>query len=483
MRLRLVLPFGLVCAAALLAARSAAAPKAVDRRPPNFVFILGEGNGWSNTSVQMDDRLPGSRGAYSWTPNLERLAREGMRFSDFYAASPRCTPSRAAFFTGVSPARLHMTYINESGREDGGGPRRRPAPNAPVGPARLLAPEPVIELPTGTQTIGDVLKAEGYATAHFGKWHVGRVSPARHGFDETDGANGNEGPDRRGAPNPKEAYALTERGLDFLTRRAADARPFYLQLSHYPGRSIEEATPETRKELAERFGNRPGRDGEQPAIIADMDKTIGLVLQKLDALGLAERTYVIYSADHGTQGRNGNAPLAGGKGSVREGGVRVPFIIRGPGIKPGTCSHVRAGGWDLLPTLADLAGSRQPLPPNVEGGSFGRILTSGGVGTVRRPRAELVIHFPHYDLNNGGPASALYLDQYKLVRSFETGTSSLFDLSRDLGEQRDLATEMPDRAANMDRLLTAYLKAVNAQVPRPNPQTSPRGEGPSSKTP
>lgn len=458
-------------AAALLVSLSGTLPRRTDAAPPeaegrpNFIFILGEANGWANTSVQMDDRVPGSKGAGYWTPNLERLAREGMRFSDFYAACPRCTPSRAGFLTGISPTRLHMTYINRSGQEDGGGPRRPMLrPFTPV-ITKLLPPEPLIELPAGVKTVGDVLRAEGYATAHFGKWHVGRVSPLQHGFDESDGANGNEGPDRSGPPNPKQAYSLTEQGLAFVEKEVRAGKPFYLQLSHYPGRFPEEALPETRRMLEARVGVRPGRQAAQAAIIADMDRTIGLVLKKLDDLGAAQRTYVIYSADHGTQGGFENAPLSGGKGSLREGGVRVPFIVRGPRVKAGTCSHVRGVCWDLLPTLADLAGSKQRLPAEVEGGSLGSVLRENGTGSVKRPREEVVLHFPHYDLGNGGPASALYLDHYKLIHSYDPEADSLYDLSTDLAEEKNLATVMPERAAGMSARLSAYLKAVAAQMP------------------
>jgi len=436
---------------------------------PNFVFILGEGNGWSDTSVQMDDRIANSRSPVYRTPNLERLAREGMRLSDFYAACPRCTPSRAGFFTGISPTRLHMTYVNRTGQEDGGGPRGARRPFVAAAAQKLVPPAPLIELPAGVLTVGDVLKTAGYATAHFGKWHVGRVSPARHGFDETDGANGNEGPEPGVAPNPKQAYALTERGIAFMQNQVKAGKPFYVQLSHYPGRSIEEALPETRRELEALPGFRPGRQAGQAAVIADMDKSIGLVLKALDELGVASNTYVIYSADHGTQGGSGVAPLSGGKGSLREGGVRVPFIVRGPGVKPGACSHVRGVCWDLLPTLAELAGVPQPPPAEVEGGSLAAVFKSGGTGTVRRPREEIVLHFPHYDLGNGGPASTAYQGHYKLSHSYDTGASSLFDLTTDLGEQNDLAAEMPERTSEMGARMRAYLKAVDAQMPARRP--------------
>ena len=164
----------------LLAAGWMTAADAISASAPNFVVILTEAQGWSNTSVAMDDRLPESRSRIFTTPAVERLAREGMRFAQGYATSPRCTPSRAALFTGKSPAVLHMTYVG-IGRD-----------SSPVRTA-LIPPEPVLELPTSATTVAELLKGAGYRTAHFGKWHVGRVDPAKHGFDESDGPTGNGG--------------------------------------------------------------------------------------------------------------------------------------------------------------------------------------------------------------------------------------------------------------------------------------------------
>ncbi|MBM3961299.1 MAG: hypothetical protein FJ306_05260 [Planctomycetes bacterium] len=150
------------------------------------------------------------------------------------------------------------------------------------------------------------------------------------------------------------------------------------------------------------------------AILHDLDRELGRLLAGLAELGRADRTYVIVSCDHGASGRDANAPLRGGKGSVLEGGVRVPFLVRGPGVAAGACSHVRASACDLLPTLADLAGIAA-WPAAVEGGSLAAVWRGGGTGSVRRPREEFVVHFPHSDLQNGGPVSAIYLDEWKLI--------------------------------------------------------------------
>ncbi len=463
---------------------------------PNFIFILGEGHGWSSTSVQMDDRVPTSKQADGLTPNLEKLAAQGMRFSDFYATCPRCTPSRASFFTGISPAKLHMTYVNESGNQRDGKDRAKGRPAAPgKGQAdadvpllqRMIAPQPDMELPSGVKTTGDVLRAGGYATAHFGKWHVGRASPARHGFDETDGANNNDGPAHNAKPNPVESRSITDKGLAFMEAQTKAGRPFFLQLSHYSASNEDEVTPESLAEVKALMPGLKGKAMFTAAGMRDMDKAIGRVMQCVAELGIADRTYIFFSTDHGSPGGGGggggnrgggeaNAPLARGKGSVQEGGVRIPFIVRGPGIKPGTISHVRATGMDLLPTLADLARAPIAVDPKskdekltIEGGSLVPVLKGGGDGTVKRPHEEIVIHFPHYDLGNGGPASAIYVGNLKLLRVDETGHRMLFDMSTDWAEKDDLAASKPDKVKELEARLDAYLDAVHAQRAVPNP--------------
>ncbi len=414
---------------------------------PNFVVLMAEAQGWAQTSVLMDDRVPESRSRVFSTPGLERLARSGMRFTYGYALSPRCTPSRAALFTGRGPAALRMTYVG-AGRE--GGPVR----------TALIPPEPLLEMPTGEVTVGELLKDAGYTTAHFGKWHVGRTDPARHGFDASDGPTSNGGPDNVASPNPKQAYGMTERGIAFMQKAKSAGKPFYLQLSHYPNQE--------RKE-----GSRPGRDSAK-ADADEIDKTFGLLLDGIERLGLSGTTYIFYTADHGGQGRGTNAPLSGGKGSVLEGGLRVPFLISGPGIAGDVCSRVPATACDILPTIAELAGVRTTLPAGVEGGSLVPVLRDpAGRGAVRRPREELVFHFPHYDLGNGGPATALLLGGFKLIRNYETKQTRLFELEKDPGESRDLAASMPGKAAELGQRLDAYLKAVSAQMARPNPDYDP----------
>ena len=369
-----------------------------------------------------------------------------------------CSPTRAALLTAIGPAALHMTYVGV-GRETG-----------PVRTA-LIPPEPILEMPTAVTTVAEMLKGVGYTTAHFGKWHVGRTDPGKHGFDESDGATNNGGPDGVANPNPKQSFGMTERGIAFMRRAQLAGKPFYLQLSHYPNQERKEG------------GGGNGRDRDTVRADSDeIDQTVMQLLTALDTLDLPGRTYVIYTADHGGQGRNGNAPLSGGKGAVTEGGLRVPFLIRGPGIAGNVCSRVPVTACDVLPTIAELAGVRAALPAAVEGGSLAAVLRDqAGRGNVQRSREELVFHFPHYDMGNGGPATAILLGGYKLVRNYEKKTQRLFDLENDPGEERDLAAKLPEKAAELDARLTRYLNAVAAQMAQPNPNYDPtKADNPSA---
>ena len=437
--------------------------RAADTVRPNFVVIMGEAQGWASASVQMDDAVAGSKSALAHTPSLEKLAAGGMRFANFYAASPRCTPTRVALFTGKSPTALHMTFVGE-------GKGGKESSFSETG-SKVIPPQQVSQLPESELTIASMLKREGYATAHFGKWHVGRVSPARHGFDENDGPNNNGGPDDVENPNPKQAFANAERGMDFMARQAKAGKPFYLQISHYAGRGGTDAKPETYADVRRRATtDRDQRLVGGAAVTQDMDTTIGMLMAKLDSLGIAERTYFIYTSDHGAQGRNANGALSNGKGTVWEGGLRVPLIVRGPGVKAGVCSHTFATTVDILPTIATIAHVKEPLPKGIEGGSLTTVLGGAANAPVKRAREEFVVHFPHYDKDEQGPASALVLGNLKLIHPYDTNVPALFDLSKDIGEQHDLAKERAKETADLDRKLNEYLKSVGALMPVPNPK-------------
>jgi arylsulfatase A-like enzyme len=203
----------------------------------------------------MDGEPPSHARPAGLTPNLEKLAADGMRFSDFYATAPRCTPSRTSFVTGISPAKLHMTYQNE------GGNSRREEGNGDQYLLLKMVPPPVeTTLPKGVKTTGNWLGELGYASAHFGKWHVGRQAPTAIGFDLSDGPNGNQGPDRGTAPNPEQCEVITDKGIAFMREQVKAGKPFYLQISHYGYGSEEEATPAAvakARELVPGVGGKP----------------------------------------------------------------------------------------------------------------------------------------------------------------------------------------------------------------------------------
>ncbi|MEO6741426.1 MAG: sulfatase-like hydrolase/transferase, partial [Chthoniobacteraceae bacterium] len=337
--------------------------------------------------------------------------------------------------------------------------------------SKVIPPQQISQLPESEVTIASMLKREGYATAHFGKWHVGRVSPTRHGFDENDGPNNNGGPDDVENPNPKQAFATAERGMDFMARQAKAGKPFYLQVSHYAGRGGTDAKPETYADVRRRATNdRDQRLVGGAAVTQDMDTTIGMLMAKLDELGIAKNTYFIYTSDHGAQGRNANGPLSNGKGTVWEGGLRVPLIIRGPGVKAGVCLHTFATTVDILPTIAAIAHMREPLPKGIEGGSLAAVLGGAANASVKRAREEFIAHFPHYDKNELGPASALVLGSMKLIHPYDTNVPMLFDLAKDIGEQHDLAEDRAKETADLERRLNEYLKLVSAGMPTANPK-------------
>lgn len=463
----------LAIVAGCLASLSIGPGRAADSVPPapsrpNFVLILGEGQGWASMSVPMNDAVPDARNTLGRTPHLDSLARQGMRFSDAYTSLPRCTPARAALFTGRNPASMHMTFIGEGRGDETVGNARR-----------MVPPRCLLELPPETVSIAEYLKGEGYATAHFGKWHVGRESPSIHGFDEHDGATGNGGPENVNEPNPKEAFGLTERGLAFMARQTAAGKPFYLQMSHYAGRSEASARASTVESVKGRGAGWNEKEIGAAAVAEDMDATVGTVLKKIDELGIAGRTYVVYTADHGCPGRNG--PLTAGKGSLWEGGLRVPFVVRGPGVASGSVSRVRVVMTDIFPTLAELARAAAPLPAGIEGGSVAAVLAHGGTGEVRRAHADIVFHYPHYDHGNDGPASAILLGDYKLLLAYETGVARLFDVVKDPGERRDLARETPAKVAELKDLLAGRLKEMNVQMAVPNPGYDPNARPPANE--
>jgi arylsulfatase A-like enzyme len=362
---------------------------------------------------------------------------------------------------------------------------------------RPLRPVDNVEaLPLEKITIAQALKKAGYATAMFGKWHLsdqGEYHPSRRGFDEAIVSMGRHFDFNT---NPKTEYPqgiyladwLTDKAADFI-RRHKDG-PFFLYLPHFAVHSPHEAKPD----LIEKFKPKPPVGGHSnptyAAMIASVDESVGRLMAELDALKIADKTVLIFSSDNGGVGgyaRAGikgggsatdNAPLRGGKGMLYEGGVRVPYIFRRPGrIAAGRVCDVPINSVDLYPTLLEIAGAEADPSYALDGTSYAPILSNGGKTTT--PRPPLFWHFPGYLGAAEGswrttPAGAIRQGDWKLQEFFEDGRIELYNLREDVGEDKNLAAQMPDKAKDLHVRLIAWRKAISAPMPTPNkPSPSP----------
>ena len=449
-----------------------APPNLPDR--PNILVILTDDQGWNGSSVSMLSSRADSKSDFYETPNIERLAARGMTFSSGYAA-PNCSPSRLSLLTGKSPARLKMTDIigRASGTEYEGHPILPPGHvDNPSG--RIL------EIPDAEETLAELIKAKdsSYATALFGKWHLGGTGPAVNGFDESDGPTGNEN-GNFGGTDPKHVFSLADKAKAFINKNVAATKPFYLQLCHYAVHEDTYALPET---IAKYQAKKPGtvhHDPEFAAMTENLDTSLGEVWDALEdpngdgnkADSVVDSTYVVMLSDNGAVDTiSDNVPLFMGKASTWEGGIRVPFFAAGPGIAPGSRSEVPVSEYDVLPTIADLLKATPAHAKVLDGGSLAPLLY-GQSSAVERPASSFVFHFPHYQVAKGSkPMSSIRDGNYKLVHFYEGGDDHLFDLSLDLGEQNDLAKKMPERIRTMRRVLRDYLVDVKAPMPRLNPE-------------
>jgi arylsulfatase A-like enzyme len=449
---------------ALLVSLGSAAP--LFAAPPNVVYIMADDMGWTGLGCQ------GS--TYYETPNIDRLAREGARLTDGYSCGPNCQPTRAALMSGQYGPRTGVYTVGNINRFNWRSRPLRPADNVVK-----LAPEKV--------TFAEALKKAGYATGHFGKWHLGQ-DPAHHplaqGFDESVVSMGkhfnfNTNPK---AEHPKGEYLadfLTDRSIDFIKRHKGG--PFLLCLHHFGVHTPLEAKPE----LVAKFKNKPPSHGQHnptyAAMTASVDESVGRVLKALDELGLAENTLVIFTSDNGGVGgydREGltnknntdNAPLRSGKGSLYEGGVRVPYIFRWKGtIAPGRVVAAPINSVDLYPTLLELAGAKAPADYPLDGSSYVSLLK----GADTRSREPLYWHFPGYLGAGRGqwrttPAGSTRDGDWKLIEFFEDGRLELYNLKDDLGEKTNLAAKRPDKVKELHAKLIAWRTRIHAPMPTKN---------------
>ena len=431
---------------------------------PNIVFIYADDMGWTGSSVEMIEGDSSTKSDFYITPNLEKLAAQGMTFSQAYSPGPMCTPSRASVLTGQTPAKLHITTPG-GGRTDGS--------------KKLLTPTPTTRLSEDLPTIGTLLKAEGYSTALLGKWHIGRGDHAgRYGFDLHDGSteNASNGTDT----DPKEIFSLTDRGIRFMEENVKAGKPFYLQLSHYAVHSPTQARPDSvdKFKLLPSGGNHI--DTEYAAMTWDLDVSIGRIFQALEDLEITDNTYLVFMSDNGAAGnprKPNNAPLHAGKGSLFEGGIRIPFLLQGPDIPTNQYCTEAVSGTDLFPTFCEWAGV--PSIGKIDGTSLVPLFTGQ---KFQRLEKGLLFHYPHYGQGPAQkPQSAIIVGNYKLMKDWETNRYTLFDLSEDIGEENDLSKSNPSKRAELIKLLEQRLTEVDAQFPTINTDYDPDAQASSGR--
>ncbi|MSU41616.1 MAG: N-acetylgalactosamine 6-sulfate sulfatase (GALNS) [Pedosphaera sp.] len=449
---------------------------AAAQRAPNIVLILMDDLGWADLGCY------GS--SFYKTPNLDKLAKDGMRFTDAYAACPVCSPTRASLMTGKYPARLNLTDW---------------LPGRPDRPEQMLArPNIRQQLPLEETTLAEALGKAGYATAHVGKWHLGGegFGPAAQGFqhqiagDHTGTPLSYFAPFQRAGrfmPGLEKAEAgeyltdrLTVESCKFI--EANKAKPFFLYLAHYAVH-----TPLTAKaEYINRYPNAtaPGSQSNRvyAAMVQSMDESVGRIVQCLQQQGLTENTLMLFTSDNGglctVEGPQTpatfNGPLREGKGWLYDGGIRVPLLARWPGvIKPGSVCAEPVSSVDLFPTVLAAAGAA--VPAGVDGVNVLPLLK----GQVQ-PRGPIYWHYPHYSNQGGKPGGAVRDGDWKLIEWYESGRSELFNVRADRGEGQNQAPKETVIANRLRGLLDAWRRETGAQMPLANPQyrpNPPRADG------
>ncbi|MFC1653032.1 sulfatase-like hydrolase/transferase [Planctomycetota bacterium] len=451
--------------------------KSLEVSPPNFIVILTDDQGWAGTNVPMDATVEKSSSPFFITPQLGRLADMGVRFSQGYSSAPKCAPARAGLLTGQTPARLRYT-------ENGNG--RNQVSHSKKVNGTVICPNGKDDLSKDAMTIGEWFKqnAPHYTTAHFGKWHVGRPGngPADRGFDVSDGPTGNaDGNIRDSNPvnfppdDPKWVFTLSNRANAFMKDQVTKRKPFYLQISHYAVHLKEYASPSTTAEVNSRGDTPKGLNPVYVAMTQDLDTAVGKVLDEVKELGIDDTTYIFYISDNGGEREIANGPLAKKKRWNWEGGIRVPFVVSGPGIPKGQISKVPAVGFDIFPTICDLTGHGDKIPNDVDGGSLKDVLFNPTSGQIKRDFPGLFFHVGRYFKTYFvTPHSALILGDYKFIIEYDskdkTGSHRwLYNLKEDIGEKNNLVTSMPEKAREMERQLMTHLKDVAAEIPTTNP--------------
>ena len=453
-----------------------------DRERPNIIVIHVDDLGWADLSVQ------GS--TFYETPHIDRLASEGMRFTDGYASAAVCSPTRAALLTGRYPARVGITDWIRARFQGGEVPEDGQNPSGYEGGSNrpLLTPRNPLWMEHEEVTIADILKEAGYKNVHIGKWHLG----SEDWYPETQGFHINIGGTDLGEPpsffdpyyRETTGYIPTleprEEGEYLTDREAWEAanfidqhhdRPFFLHLAHYAVHTPIQA----KEELIQRYRNKPGTFQSHrvyAAMVHSVDEAVGTIVKKLKKVGIYENTLIIFTSDNGgldRQWATSNKPFRSGKGYPYEGGLRVPFIASWPGvIKQAKVSYEPVQSIDVLPTILDAAGV--PLPDGlvIDGVSLWDHLISGGEESLGRD--ELIWHFPHYRSGREiTPYSIIRSGHWKLIKWWEDDNYELYNLFEDIGETTNVAMENRDRVEELSSKLQEKLHEMDAKIPMPNP--------------
>ena len=434
---------GLTAGAALLGSRRML--RAAGRDRPNLLFVLVDDLGW------MDLGCYGNK--FNETPHIDQLAEQSVRFTNAYASCPVCSPTRASIMSGQYQQRFQV--------EDFIPGHWRPF-------EKLTVPENAREMPLEIDTVAEALKPAGYATAKIGKWHLGN-SAKQQGFDVDLESRG------RRVKNPTQW--LTDQSIKFM--RSNENRPFFLFLSHHdvhiPLKSSAELVAKYQKKPnTERGVNHP----VYAAVLEEVDRSVGRLMQSLEDMGIAEDTVVVFFSDNGGMYRNyldggepvtSNAPLRGEKGTIYEGGIRVPLMVRWPGVsKAGmTCDEPVISN-DFYPTFLQAAGASQPKGHVLDGLSLQPLLERPNSSLDRE---ALFWHYPYY--HHSTPAGAVRSGDWKLLEFFEDNHLELYNLAEDIGEENNVARQHPAKARELYNRMVQWREEVGARLPTPNPKYDP----------
>ncbi|MEZ7957979.1 MAG: sulfatase, partial [Rubritalea sp.] len=437
--------------------------KAAPEEKPNIVFFLVDDFGWGALSCM------GS--PFHETPNIDKLYKAGMTFSNGYAACTVCSPSRAAILTGCYPGRTNLT--------DWIAGHQRPG-------AKLAVPNWNMKIDHKRVTLAEALKQQGYATQFVGKWHLMPNKqpelmkdhyPESHGFDVNIGGREWGQPKGRGKyfypfdmPNIEGGKkgdfltdTLTDYAVDFIGKHKAN--PFFLYFSYYTVHGPIMGKPELVEKYTakQKSGNFKGYNPAYAAMIQSLDESVGRVMAKLEATGQAENTIVIFTADNGPDKNIHTGGLKGIKALSYEGGTREPFIIKAPGVKPGTSSDVPVIGMDFYPTLLEMIGA--PLKPEEHQDGVSLVPLLKETGDIEK--RSLYWHYPHYHRTK--PYGAVRNGDWKLIEFFEDGALELYNLKDDPQEENNIAQTKPKMAAKLLQELKTWRNSVDAQMMTPNP--------------